>query len=424
MRIAFVTQPWDQIVPSADSGSSISIITYQFAHQLADSNEVIIYGKQGINQERVERDANGIEYRRIPTKLESWLLKPVKALDRLAGFRDPKRPLFASRWYYLGYAYQVANDLKKKQCDIVHVCNFSQFIPIIKSLNPAIKIVLHMQCEWLSQIDPAIIEPRLESSDMILGCSEYIISKVRQGFPAFVDRCHAVYNGVDVNHFICAQPAARNPKKLLFVARVSPEKGVHVLLNAFEEVVKLYPDVDLDIVGPAGLVPYEFVLQLSDDDKVSKLASFYGNRIKAGGIDYLAYLKEHLSPEVIDKVSFLGYVVHSRLADLYRNTDVFVFPSVWDEPFGMPIVEAMATEVPVVATRGGGITEIIEDGKTGVLVERGNAAELAKAILTLLQDDQLREKMGKAARQRAVEYFSWEQTSAKLLMLFESLQAQ
>ena len=75
----------------------------------------------------------------------------------------------------------------------------------------------------------------------------------------------------------------------------------------------------------------------------------------------------------------------------------------------------MAMELPVIATRTGGLTEIILDGKTGILVEPDDPDTLARAIIQLLEDNTLRRQLGKAGRQRVVECFSWEQASQTLL---------
>ena len=84
-------------------------------------------------------------------------------------------------------------------------------------------------------------------------------------------------------------------------------------------------------------------------------------------MDYLSHLKSKVIGDATDRVHFLGPVEHRGLVDLYTNADVLVVSSVWNEPFGMPVVEAMASECAVVATRAGGIVEIIEDGKVACL---------------------------------------------------------
>ena len=312
----------------------------------------------------------------------------------------------------------MAKDLKAEKTDIVHLHNFSQFVPIIRAFNPKIKIVLHMHCEWLTQLDRSMIESRLKEVDLVIGCSDYITEKIRRRFPQFAKRCRTVYNGVDVNHFVNEnnQSAMKKneTKRLLFVGRNSPEKGLHVLIDAFQKVFECYPQAQLKIVGAQESAPIEFIVALSDDPKISDLASFY-NR------SYISHLQGKLSLGAASHVSFTGLVSRRQLINCYRDADVFIFPSVWNEPFGMPPIEAMATGIPLVATRVGGITEIVEDGKTGILVEPNDASALAEAILCLLSDEDLRKSMGKAARLRVYELFSWEKVVENLLRQYKNI---
>jgi glycosyltransferase involved in cell wall biosynthesis len=428
VKIAFVHQPIGTI-SSSDPGGAIELWIYEVARRLARSSEIIVYAKKGRHQKKFEYN-QGVRYRRVSTAVDEWFTFISKALNKLERFslfkkikafvffRNFKRPLFASKLFYLTYVLQVARDLKRENCDIVHLHNFSQFVPIIRAFNPKIKIVLHMHCEWLTQLDQTMIENRLRKVDLIIGCSEYITKKIRLAFPQFAERCQTIYNGVDVHHFVsrnrCVLANKNGIKRLLFVGRVSPEKGVHVLLEAFQEVVKRYPQAQLQIVGSESIPRIEFIVTLSDDPKVSDLVSFY-NR------SYISHLKDKVSSDVANHVSFTGFVSRQQLINCYQHADVFVFPSVWNEPFGMPLIEAMATEVPVVATRSGGITEIVKDGKTGILVERNNASELAEATLRLLGNEDLRKSMGKTARKRAVEFFSWERIVDDLLYQYKNI---
>ena len=414
MKIAFIAQPIDPVLPPHQN--SIGIWIYEVGRRLAKSHEVLVYvrgnGFKGKRNVRIE----GVDFNAIPLRFDNRLLR---YLNRFSMRFDPKRPLFATHLYYLGYIVRIALNLRKQQCDIVHIHNFSQFVPIVKALNPNVKITLHMHCEWLTQLNHNLIERRLKNADLIISCSEYITQKTRLAFPQYADRCHTVYNGIDVNHFI---PEKRTPpgrrgedhKGILFIGRISPEKGLHILLDAFKKVFKHYPKLNLHLVGPQIPAPMEYIVALSDDPKVLELATFY-----AGG--YLSHLTEKISPDLIDRVIFHKYIPYSELVKCYHNADVFVFPSVWDEPFGMPIIEAMACGVPVVATRGGGITEIIEDGKTGLLVERGNEDMLAKAIQRLLEDEALCRSLGNAGRQKVIKSFSWDKISNDLLAKYRKL---
>ncbi len=137
-------------------------------------------------------------------------------------------------------------------------------------------------------------------------------------------------------------------------------------------VVAHDPHVHLDIVGADSVAPKDYILNLSDDPKVQQLASFYGKR------SYRDHLLAMLSPPIADRVSFLPWVPHSQLAEYYRAADVFIFPSVCNEAFGIPIIEAMASGVPVIVTRSGGVAEIVADGRTGLLVDRGRCRRLGR----------------------------------------------
>jgi spore coat protein SA len=423
VKIAFVTQPWEQVIPVVGGYSSISILSYQIAQRLVQSgNDIILYGQRSGLQQKIERDDKGIEYRRFSVDTESRLLRPLRALERLLGYPRPKRPLFASTLYYLGYIFQVARDLRRENCDIIHLHNFSQFVPVVRAFNPKSKIVLQMHCEWLSQLDHSLIGKRLHHVDLVIGCSEYITEKIRQRFPQYASRCRTITGGVDVSQFVSGnnhrQANSDRPKRLLFVGRISPEKGVHVLLEAFQRVARSYPNVELELVGDQQAVPYEFIVLVADDQKVSELASFYKGRLKRG--DYISFLKEHIPSDLTTRVIFCGPVSQSELANHYRNADVLVNPSL-SEAFGMSLLEAMACKVPVVGTRTGGMLESVEEGKTGFLVDRGNAFDLADAILNLLRDSELRVSMGNAGRQRVVDRFSWNRITESLLEKYSVL---
>jgi glycosyltransferase involved in cell wall biosynthesis len=296
----------------------------------------------------------------------------------------------------------------------VHVFNFSQFLPVLRRFNPGARIGLHMQCDWLKQLDPSWTGKRLGAADLLLGCSDFVAEGIRHAHPQYADRCLTLYNGADVGRFSQTGPRADgrpDSKRILFVGRVSPEKGVHVLMRAFRRVLEHHPDAQLDVVGPTGAAPPEYIVSLSDDPEVRNLSAFYLR-------DYDELLREETPPAVAGSVKRTGDLPYGELVDRYRQSDIFVFPSVWHEPFGMPNVEAMACGLPVVATRGGGIPEIVADGETGFLVDRGDPDQLADALIRLLDDPPLRREMGEAGRRRARERFSWERIAADLLSVY------
>jgi glycosyltransferase involved in cell wall biosynthesis len=422
LKIAFVNQPF-LYTSFPNPTDSIGIVTDQIVRRLASTCDVIVYTPaKGKTLKKITESHEGVNYQFVPTVSDKILLK---ILNKLPKTFTTKKPDYASSLYYLTYGLIVANELKKQKIDIVHIHNFSQFIPIVRSLNPKIKIAIHMHCQWLSQLDRDAIVRRLHHADLIVGCSEFITEKVRYQFPEFASKCQTVYNGVD-SHFFNkkVKDKSNDPndiKKLLFVGRVSPEKGVHVLLEAFEKVVKQFPNVHLDIVGGIGTLPKEFIIALSDDDpKVANLISFYtADPLTGETLSYYEQLQKRLSSETAKKVTFCGSVSHKKLDKYYQNADVYINSSL-SEALGMPILEAMAGSLPVVGSRIGGIPEAILNKKTGFVFESGDSEALAEALLRLLRDDNLR-SMGEAGYQRAVELFAWERIVEKLLYHYNNL---
>src|SRR5256712_6729651 len=108
------------------------------------------------------------------------------------------------------------------------------------------------------------------------------------------------------------------------------------------------------------------------------------------------------------------------LVNLYNEAAVFACPSVY-EPFGIINLEAMACETPVVATRVGGIKEVVVDGETGLLVPPGDPVRLGKAITKVIEDPKLAARMGKAGRKRVLQHFTWDRIAEKTLKLYRTL---
>jgi glycosyltransferase involved in cell wall biosynthesis len=116
----------------------------------------------------------------------------------------------------------------------------------------------------------------------------------------------------------------------------------------------------------------------------------------------------------------LGHVPWQQLADLYRRASVFVMPSFY-ETFGISVIEAMAFGLPVVATRTGGLPEVVDDGVTGILVPAGDAEALADALIRLLRDPDLRRRMGQAGQERVRAEFTIDRVVSQTLAVYESV---
>ena len=130
---------------------------------------------------------------------------------------------------------------------------------------------------------------------------------------------------------------------------------------------------------------------------------------------------EGLQKEYPGRVRYMGYVedVSQRTA-LFREADIFMFTTLRDV-FGLVLLHAMAEGVPVVASKEGTIPEIVVDGQTGFLCEKGNAEDFAKRILQLLSDDALREKMSKESRARFESFYSLKRYGERMVEVFSSM---
>lgn len=413
LTVAIINQPTDHVSPP-NVYSSIAIWNYEVARRLATECRTVVYSRDlpGLTQTEVHER---VEYRRVPIRPDRVL---VKLLRMTAWMRPRRRPYLVSRFYYAHYARQVAEDLKRIGADVVHVPNFPQFLPILRAKNPNIRIVLHMHCNWLCEFSPTMLTRRLMDADLITTCSEYVTRQVREVFPQYADRCHTMYNGVDGTAFRKnpQAPEAREPANaLLYVGRISPEKGVHVLLDAFERVLAKAPDATLTLVGPDEVQPPDIYIRFSRDPKVRALKRFYDGR------NYGQRLQRELAATLPSKVRFVGAASHGELPAYYEKADVFLFPSVWQEPFGIAVIEAQAAGVPVVATRSGGVVESVQDDVNGLLVERDDAGQMADAILLLMGDVRLRQRLSRSARTSVMKKFSWQSVRDDVLRAYRAI---
>ncbi len=133
------------------------------------------------------------------------------------------------------------------------------------------------------------------------------------------------------------------------------------------------------------------------------------------------YLEKLIKTYKLSNTKILGYISSDNrdlLNAFYKRADVYVAPSVWNEPLGLVILESMAYSTPVIVTRTGGITSIVKDGVNGYLVRPRNSTEIATKVNKLLVEDQLRARMGERARQTVIERFSWERVTSRFERLY------
>jgi len=177
---------------------------------------------------------------------------------------------------------------------------------------------------------------------------------------------------------------------VLFVGRLASNKGLEHLMDAMPQIISQFKDTKLVLIG--------------EDEGERKMLE---ERAEKLGIK--------------NRVVFPGYITDDELfKSAYSACDVFVLPSEY-EAFGLVLLEAMACEKPCVATNVGGVPEVIEKGKTGVLVEYGKSDQLANAIIDLLGDDSKRKNMGRAGRERVKVNFIWPKIVDKLEEIYKEI---
>jgi glycosyltransferase involved in cell wall biosynthesis len=396
----------------------MSIIGYEHARRLANEATVTLY-RPGRTFEPSSAVHEGVTYRRVGNTIDRGLTFGLRIRQRLlkaTGRFNPARPMVASRLSFAGYATTVALDSRARGCDILHLYIYHHHVPLLRRLNPGVKLLLNVHDHAQLQHDRTRTRRDLSQVDLIVSASRFMSESVAAAYPEVADRCVTIHNAVDGDQFGARDPGENEQPLILFVGRTSPEKGVHRLLEAFEEVVGKIPEARLVLLGPQSLAGQELVDRDGTDPLFRDVREFWGN---AGR--FRSYLVEKAETQTPGKVTFVNRVDHSELAEWYRRADIFVFPSLWQEPFGMPPTEAMAAGLPVVATRSGALPEIVVDGETGLLVERGDVDGLAQALLELLRNPAKRSRMGAAGRSRVLEHFNWSRHTDNWLDVYRNL---
>ena len=417
LQIAFIAQPIDSLRPPVQGGS-LALWIYQVARICARrGHRPFVFANHGAALGSTRTHHEGVEYVFTPTALNRVGNRIMKVASRMTSHRDDSArkpiPEFGAAWRDACYALHAARECRRHGCEVVHIMNYSQFAPIVRRVHPHARIFLHMECEWLTQLDHATVDRRLDSVDTVIGCSEYITRKIAEHYPRHASRCVTVPNAAPLTPYY--DRARTEPNHVLFVGRVSPEKGVHDLVQAFHLVLRRFPLATLHVAGGIGSAPYEFLVGLSDEPFVADLKRYYD--LKSGADIYGDRLRQEAGSELGRRIIFAGRVENTEVGEYYKRASILVNPSL-SEAFGMSLVEAMMYRVPVVATRVGGMTNIVDHGRTGMLVEPANPEALAQAICELLEDRARAEAMGDAGRAVALDKYSWDGTTDLLIQTF------
>ncbi|WP_239618238.1 glycosyltransferase family 4 protein [Cohnella mopanensis] len=307
------------------------------------------------------------------------------------------------------YFRLVRSRLAKAKPEVIQVENRPLWIPRLKRSFPNSRIWLNLHSTTFINspyLSKANRKRCLLAADRIQVNSEFLRAYVQKQVPMAAGKIRVNHLGVDAVRFPGrssiegnlmrqkwrAKHGWKNRRIVLYVGRLVPQKGVHHLLHALPSLIASSPDVLLVIVGSA--------------QYGSHRQTPYTKRLRQQAKRW----KHH--------VHFQPYVSHAEIPYWFAMADMAVVPSVGQEAFGLVNLEAMASELPVVATRAGGMKEIVVDGSTGFLVRKDAPAivnELANRISYLLVNEAACEEMGRRGRARVLNHFLWRHTAERWL---------
>lgn len=298
---------------------------------------------------------------------------------------------------YLKTVWSLVKILRNHKIDILHcnmdICN--QYGMIAAKLV-GIPVVTHTRNILGKR---AFRRMFLRGADVLIAnsriCAESYSQYVSKG-----QRVDVIYNAVDTGQF---HPEGRCDLKSRFnirngefvigqIAQITPNKGQDVFIRALAQAVETHPNIRALIVG----------------DTVIDNSDWF--------LDELKQLVKEL--DLVDKIVFTGFV--EDIVDVYRCLDLVVLPSK-SEGFGRTIAEAMAMTKPVIASRVGGLQELVLDGETGILTPPEDSNAFAEAILRMIEDRKLASELGINGRRRVEEKFSIEDSVKKTEQVYMSL---
>jgi glycosyltransferase involved in cell wall biosynthesis len=235
-------------------------------------------------------------------------------------------------------------------------------------------------------------------ADRLTTVSVFCKHEVSKAYGVPEEKIDSIPNGVPIDLFTANVPGNEKDKimerynfeKALLFLPPSARKGLHFLIKALPNVIKEVPNVKLLVVGglPTWNTYYKFCHELSQ--------------------------KLHVE----ERVLFVGWVDDVDLPKYYAAASAYVLPSSY-EAFALTVVESMACGTPVCASRSWGSSEIITDGKDGFLRDPTDTASLAEALITLLNDDALRKRMGRNARDKIERQYSWNRIADRYIETYE-----
>jgi glycosyltransferase involved in cell wall biosynthesis len=313
------------------------------------------------------------------------------AVHYVAGFEWLGKPRYLLR---IPRVRRLVRDLRPDLLHALHLTSYG-FLAAFCDVHPTLVSVWGtdvLEAPSLSPLHYFITRHALRRADHITATGLRLAETAARYAPAGKPVTVVPY-GVDLRQF---QPEAKRSRPepaegtsdevvIGAVARLSKEKGLHYLLEAFAAVAGSHPEARLLLAGEG-----------PERGRLERLAA----RLGLG-----------------ERVRFLGEAPHEQVPAVLQELDVFAMPSTW-EGFGVAALEAEAMEVPVVASNIHGIPDVVVDGETGLLVPPRDPQALATALERLASDAGLRRRLGQAGRAFVAEHYSWEENTAQMEALY------
>lgn len=219
-----------------------------------------------------------------------------------------------------------------------------------------------------------VIKQTLQAADWVIGCSHAVLARARELVPTIESRSSVIHNGLETPSLAPA-PLPFDPPRLLCLGRLSPEKGFDLALSAMKILRQRFPEIRLVLVGDGPL-------RMQLEQQARNLG-------------------------IRDHVDFLGWVDPAAVTSLINTATAVLMPS-RRESLSLAALETALMGRPIVATRVGGIPELVLHERTGLLVEADNSDALANAVDLLLRHAKLAADLGQSARTRAQQLFGWQ----------------
>ena len=360
MKVCFISNLY---YPFIVGGAEISV--QRIAEKMVQEGHDVFVITTNIKRGRSEEKINGVKVYRLGLA------------NVYSPYSSTKKPYYLKSLYWLlnfwnPYSYIAIKEILKAEFpDIVHINNYRGLslavFSVVKDLNLPLVFtardysticlktnLLNSEgkvckapsklCRLHNNIVKSIIQNK---PDVVITASKFVIHKLKENHIFESTRCVVLPNAIDLGEILSSEKDY-NTIDILYVGSLSKHKGVEILVNAFKDLQST--NAVLHIVGKGSYV--EHLKKISNGDR---------------------------------RIVFHGFLQGSDLSDLYRKANLTIVPSIWYEPFGLTIIESFKHGTPVLGSKIGGIQEIIEEGRNGLLFEPGNVLELREKLEHLIK---------------------------------------